>query len=200
FTLITFSKIILFLLCVSGFAQRPANFSFEVLSPTDAMPQYWQAMGTDYKVFPDSIHKMSGKYSVSVKYVSDEGKFGSIINQFPNKYNGKKITLEGYIKTKEEKNLTAGLFIRLNKEETMVAVDTMAGREVKGSTDWQKYTTTIILLDAAYIYIICIVLARAQCLYDDYRLVLDDQPILDFEERPNISAKSTTERNNENNS
>ena len=120
---------------LSGFAQRPANFGFEVLSSTDAMPQYWQPMGTDYRVFPDSIHRVSGKYSVSVKYVSDEGKFGSLINQFPNKYNGKKITLEGYIKTADIKDLTAGLFIRLNKGQTMVAVDTMAGREAQ-QKDW----------------------------------------------------------------
>ena len=200
FTLITFSKIILFLLCVSGFAQRPANFSFEVLSPTDAMPQYWQAMGTDYKVFPDSIHKMSGKYSVSVKYVSDEGKFGSIINQFPNKYNGKKITLEGYIKTKEEKNLTAGLFIRSNKGETMVAVDTMAGREVKGSTDWQKYTTTIDLKEADYIYIAGFVKGRGQAWFDDFRVLIDDQPLLDFESMPKDSFKSNTDHEFDENS
>ncbi len=181
YILITLSKIILFLLCVSGFAQRPANFDFEVLSPTDSMPKYWQAMGTDYKVFPDSIHKMSGKYSISLKSISEEGKFGSVINQFPNKYNGKKITLEGYIKTKEVKDLSAGLFIRLNKGQTMVAVDTMGGREVKGTTDWQKYSTTIDLKDADYIYVAGFVKGQGQAWFDDFRVLIDDEPLLDFD-------------------
>src|SRR5690554_7932491 len=96
---------------------------------------------------------MSGKYSISLKSISEEGKFGSVINQFPNKYNGKKITLEGYIKTKEVKDLSAGLFIRLNNGQTMVAVDTMGGREVKGTLDWQNYSTTIALQDAERVHI-----------------------------------------------
>lgn len=193
FILITLSKIILFFYCITTFAQQPVNFGFEILSPTDPVPQYWQAMGTDFKVFPDSIHKVSGKYSVSVKYVSDEGKFGSIINQFPNKYNGKKITLEGYIKTKEIKDVTAGLFIRLNKGEKMVAVDTMAGREVKGTTDWQKYTTTIDLKEADYIYVAGFVKGQGQAWFDDFKVLIDDKPLLDFETISKESFKANTD-------
>lgn len=193
FILITLSKIILLLFYVTGFAQQPANFGFEILSPTDPVPQYWQAMGTDYKVFSDSIHKVSGKYSISVKYMSDEGKFGSIVNQFPNKYNGKKITLEGYIKTKEIKDVTAGLFIRLNREQTMVAVDTMAGREVKGTTDWQKYSTTIELKEADYIYVAGFVKGQGQAWFDDFKVLIDDKPLLDFETMSKESFKANTD-------
>ena len=178
---------------LSGFAQRPANFGFEVLSSTDAMPQYWQAMGTDYKVFPDSIHKVSGKYSVSVKYVSDEGKFGSLINQFPNKYNGKKITLEGYIKTADIKDLTAGLFIRLNKGQTMVAVDTMAGREVRGTADWKKYSITVDLKEADYIYIAGFVKGQGQAWFDDFKVLIDDEELVDFETMSKESFKANTD-------
>ncbi len=191
--LITIYKIILFFYCITTFAQQPANFGFEVLSSTDAMPQYWLPMGTDYKVFPDSIHKLSGKYSVSVKYASNEGKFGSIINQFPNKYNGKKITLEGYIKTKEIKDITAGLFIRLNKGQKMVAVDTMAGREVKGTTDWQKYSTTIDLKEADYIYVAGFVKGQGQAWFDDFRVLIDNEPLLDFESMPKESFKANAD-------
>lgn len=193
FILITLFKIILFLNCVTTFAQRPANFGFEVISSTDAMPQYWQAMGTDYKVFPDSVHKVSGKYSVSVKSTSEDGKFGSVVNQFSNKYNGKKITLEGYIKTKEEKDFLAGLFIRLNKEQTMVALDTMGGREVKGTTDWQKCSTTISLKDADYIYVAGFVKGQGQAWFDDFRVLIDDEPLLDFESMPKESLKANTD-------
>lgn len=191
--LIALSKTILLLLCVTGFAQRPANFGFEVLSPKDSLPQYWQAMGTDYRVFPDSIHKVSGKYSVSIKSTSEDDKFGSIINQFPNKYNGKKITLEGYIKTKEVKDITAGLFIRLNKGQTMVAVDTMGGREVKGTTNWKKYSTTISLKDADYIYVAGFVKGQGQAWFDDFRVLIDDEPLLDFELTSKESLKANTD-------
>ena len=177
FIFITLFKTTLFLFCLSGFAQRPANFGFEVLSATGNMPKYWQAMGTDYKVFPDSIHKVSGKYSLSLKSTSEEAKFGSAINQFPNEYNGKKITLEGYIKTTEVKDLSAGLFIRLNKGQTMVAVDTMAGREVKGTTDWQKYSTTIDLKGANYIYVAGFVKGQGQAWFDDFKVLIDDERI-----------------------
>ncbi|MGM9978171.1 MAG: hypothetical protein ACI33J_05185, partial [Clostridium sp.] len=136
---------------------------------------------------------MSGKYSVSVKYMSDEGKFGSIVNQFPNKYNGKKITLEGYIKTKEIKDVTAGLFIRLNKGQTFVAVDTMAGREVKGTTDWQKYSTTIDLKDADYIYVAGFVKGQGQAWFDDFNVLIDDKPLLDFETMSKKSFKANTD-------
>lgn len=189
----THIKIIFFFNCITTFAQQPANFGFEILSPTDPVPQYWQAMGTDFKVFPDSIHKVSGKYSVSVKYMSDEGKFGSIVNQFPNKYNGKKITLEGYIKTKEIKDVTAGLFIRLNKGQTFVAVDTMAGREVRGTTDWQKYSTTIDLKDADYIYVAGFVKGQGQAWFDDFSVLIDDKPLLDFETMSKESFKANTD-------
>jgi len=97
-----------------------------------------QPLDTDYKVFPDSINKVSGKYSLSLKSIVEDGKFESIVNQFSNKYNEKKITLEGYIKTADIKDLTAGLFIRLNKGQTMMVLDTMSGREVRGTADCEK--------------------------------------------------------------
>ena len=193
FTLTTFSTIILFLFCISGFAQKPANFDFEVLSPTDSLPKYWQAMGTDYKVFPDSGHKMSGTYSASVKFTSGKGEFGSIINQFPNQFNGKKITLEGYIKTKEVKDFTAGLFVRLNKGQTLVAMDSMRGREVKGTKDWQKYTISIPLEDADYIFVAGFVKGQGQAWFDDFKVLIDDDELLDFETMPKEAFKANTD-------
>lgn len=157
------------------------------------MPQYWQAMGTDYKVFPDSIHKVSGKYSASIKSTSEKGKYGSIVNQFSNKYDGKKITLEGYIKTRDVKNIKAGLFIRLNKGQTMVALDTMAGREVKGTTDWKKYSTTIDLKEADYIYVAGFVNGQGQAWFDDFKVLIDNEPLLDFETMPKDSFKANTD-------
>ncbi|MBA5791784.1 hypothetical protein H1R17_11215 [Flavobacterium sp. xlx-214] len=180
FISVTFFKIILFVFCLSGFAQKPENFGFEVLSSTNSIPQYWQAMGDSYQVFSDSIHKMSGKYAASIKSKTKDGKYGSILSQFPNKFHGKKITLEGYIKTKDEKDFLAGLFIRLNKGETMVAVDTMAGREVKGTTDWKKYATTIDIKEADYIYVAGFVKGQGQAWFDDFRVLIDNEPIPDL--------------------
>lgn len=189
----TFIKIILFFNCITTFAQRPANFGFEILSPTDSTPKYWQVMGTDYKIFPDSVHKVSGKYSVSIKSTSEEGKYGSIVNQFSNKYGGKKMTLEGYIKTRNIKNIKAGLFIRLNKGQTMVALDTMAGREVKGTTDWKKYSTTIDLEEADYIYVAGFVNGQGQAWFDDFKVLIDNEPLLDFEAMTKDSFKANTD-------
>jgi len=193
FRLFALFKISLIINSLSGFAQQPANLGFEVLSSTDAMPQYWQPMGTDYQVFPDSIHKVSGKYSISLKSIVEDGKFGSIVNQFSNKYNGKKITLEGYIKTRETKDISAGLFIRLNKGQTMVAVDTMAGREVKRTTDWKRYSITVDLKDADYIYVAGFVKGQGQAWFDDFKVLIDDKPLLDFETMSKESFKANTD-------
>src|SRR5690606_26682395 len=78
--------------------------------------------------------------------------------------------------------------------QTMVALDTMGGREAKGTTDWQKYSTTIDLNDADYIYVAGRVREQGQVWLANSRVLIDDEPLLAFDSMANESIKANTDQ------
>ena len=88
----------------------PFNLDLEVIN--QRTPVGWrnnQDYATGYLFSLDSTDVHHGKYAISLEYKTTEGiDFGSWSMMIPQRYEGKKITLSGYIKT-ENVNGYAGL-------------------------------------------------------------------------------------------
>jgi C-terminal processing protease CtpA/Prc len=114
--------------------------SFEAVE--NGMPKDWLIhTHTGYSVSLDSVNVKSGKYSIAIKSTGDyRNAAQSIALVFPNHYSGEKITLSGYIKTKNVDAGFAGLAMQIGSK---IAVDWMDKNGRLGTTDWEKYEVTL---------------------------------------------------------
>lgn len=115
------------------------NLDFENIK--NNMPVGWSTMGSSICKFSvDSITKVNGKYSAVIEAKSDKQVFGAWGITIPHSYEGKQITLSGYMKTENVTGSHAGLWMRLDPE---AGFDNMVGQAIKGTNDWKQYTITL---------------------------------------------------------
>lgn len=135
--------IIPFLLILSftnAFCQTIESLNLDFEKNKDGYPEGWNSIGTeDYKVYADSLTVQHGKYSLVIESSGTKPNYEAIGIALPNNYDGKFITLSGYIKTE---NVIEGsmLFVRIDPE---IAFEYMSETGVTGSTEWKKYEMTI---------------------------------------------------------
>ena len=94
---------------------------------------------TDYVFSLDSIEGQG--YCLSIKS-PDEKKsyFGSWSNTISERFDGRRLTLSGYIKTEAVNNGYAGIWIRVDPD---VSFANMNRNGVKGDSDWKRYELTV---------------------------------------------------------
>ncbi|KYH04459.1 hypothetical protein A1704_17340 [Chryseobacterium cucumeris] len=164
--------IFLFYSCKSQNKDIDYNLDFEIVSKNKSIPEGWFLWGNK-NVKSDSITYKSGKKSISI-FENGIGEFGSIACKIENKYKGKEITLEGYIKTEKLEDGFAGLLIRVNKGENVLEFDNMQSQNISGTQDWKKYTVKVPLHDDAdYIYIGAILQGNGKAWFDDLKVYID---------------------------
>jgi hypothetical protein len=112
------------------------NLSFEDIQ--DGKPRGWVS---NHKIFLDSIHVKSGKYSVVIESTGDPTFFQTITSALPDNYDGKNITLSGYIKTEDVAGY-AGLWLRIDPK---IAFSDMSRDSIAGTTDWKKYEISAVM-------------------------------------------------------
>jgi len=156
------------------------NLSFEVIK--NGMPVGWQANGgVNYKFSIDSMIVRHGKYAAVIEFsgeVSRSGVLGMIIRD---NFNGKLITLSGYIKTEEVKDGYASLLLRIDPE---IGVEQV---KVTGTTDWKKFEINLpMYTEKTRNYAIGIMLVgKGKVWFDDLSIAIDG---VNIEELPSIDV------------
>ena len=116
----------------------PFNLSFEDVQ--NGNPQGWHFRSEpDYTVSLDSVIVKSGKYSMSIEFTGDSVSLQTVVFTLPNDYDGKRMTLSGYIKTENVTNGYAGLWMWINP----IALNNMQRNGITGTTDWKKSEITL---------------------------------------------------------
>jgi len=140
-----FLSIIISLLSVINCSQTnnndsKLNLNFEDIQ--DGKPRGWFIIQEkNYAVSLDSIHVKSGKYSILIESTGDfVNSQQQITFTLPNNYDGKSITLSGYIKTENVTDGYAGLLMRIDPQ---IAFDNMRQTGITGTTKWEKYEITL---------------------------------------------------------
>jgi len=151
------------------------NLSFENIQ--DGKPQGWFIFQqVNYKVSLDSINVKSGRYSILIESTGDSVNFQPITLPLPDNYDGKKITLCGYIKTENVTDGYAGLWMRIDPQ---IAMDNMYQRGVTVTTDWKKYEITLSLNPSKTKEIVVggMLVGKGKMWLDDLHITIDGKDI-----------------------
>lgn len=118
---------------------KSLNLGFEKLINGHA--KGWKASGNpNYNVSLDSTIVHKGKYSISITSGKGSPKYKALFFTLPKNFAGKKITLSGFIKTKNVSDGYAGLWMKIDPK---IAFNNMHDKGVTGTTGWRKYKITL---------------------------------------------------------
>lgn len=151
------------------------NLSFEDIQ--DGKPKGWYFHPQhSYLVTIDSKDVKSGESAISIEYTGDTVAFQPIFITFPKSYEGKEITLSGYIKTENITDGYAGLWMRIDPE---IAFDNMHQNGVTGTTDWKKYEITLDMNPAKTQQIVIggLLVGKGKMWLDDLQITIDGTDI-----------------------
>lgn len=132
----------------------------------------------NYSVSLDSVNVKSGKYAMAVEFIGSISNFQILTFVLPHNYDGKKIILSGYIKTKNVTDGFAGLWLMMDPDPSYDNIE-LNGVKVTGTTDWVKYETTLDMYPAATKEIVIggILTGKGKMWLDDLKVIIDGEDI-----------------------
>ncbi len=155
----------------------PLKFNLDFENILNGKLQSWYATANSgYSVSLDSVNVQSGKYSVVLEFTGESGDFQPISLSLPNNYDGKQITLSGYIKTENVTDGYAGLWLRIDPQ---IAFDNMANRGVTGTTDWTKCEITLRMNPSKTQQIVVggLLVGKGKMWLDNLQITIDEKDI-----------------------
>ena len=118
-------------------------------SPTQvsSAPTGWFLAGSNPASYQTSVDKteiQNGQPSAYLKsIVPVTGGFGTLMQQISaSDYLGKRIRLRAWVKSQEVEG-SAGLWMRIDKDKTMVAFDNMQNRPIQGTQPWKQFDVVL---------------------------------------------------------
>ncbi len=192
--------------CQSTNEHEKYNLSFEKVA--NNQPSDWQTFGSaDYLFSPDSTVARDGKNSALIQYNGDAPDYKACSYTIPEKFEGKKIKLTGYLKTEDVTGGWAGLWMRIDPG---VSFDNMQQNGVKGTTGWKKYEITLDLNSekATQIVLGGLLVGKGKVWIDNLTITIDGKSLAnaplkkmlpadadhEFDKGSNINKISLTER------
>ena len=192
--------IILLLSSCKTYSQFDINGSFENLDknrePKGWLVKFSEAQNKAYQISLDSTIKQDGKYSILLEKKGSQSSFGVITHPITQVFEGRTIELKAYLKTEGVSTGYAGLYMRINDENSkMIAFDNMGTRGVKGTTDWKQYS---IKLDynseeVKTLYIGGLLSGDGKAWFDNFEIFIDGIPITSNELKKLALAKAKTD-------
>lgn len=149
------------------------NLSFE--SVENNLPKSWSIIGdSPATISIDNKEKQDGQYSVLAQ--SAEKGMTGLMYTLPENYAGKKITISGYIKTENLTDGFAGIWMRIDPK---VGFDNMQSKNIKGTTPWTKYETTLTLSpeNSKKIVVGTLFTGKGKAWFDNIRITIDGKDI-----------------------
>ena len=169
---------IIFFLFATGCHQTQSklNLSFEDIE--NRMPKNWYTLDHQpgYLVSLDSVNVKSGKYAIAIEFMEGPIKGQVFRLKLPCNYDGKKITLSGYIKTENVTDGYAGLWMEINPG---IAFDNMRQHGVTSTTDWNEHTITLDMYPSKTkeIFIGGLLVGKGKMWLDDLKITIDGKDI-----------------------
>jgi hypothetical protein len=121
--------------------------SAEAATETNSAPSGWLLAGSkpaNYQSGVDNATVQNGKPSAYLKSAlpATDG-FGTLMQMVSaSEYAGKRVRLRAWVKSQEVGDW-AGVWMRVDKENTMVGFDNMQNRSIKGTQPWQQYDVVL---------------------------------------------------------
>lgn len=158
-----------------GADSPPGVFDFEAGS--GQAPDNW-AGGPAATLSVDSTVVHSGSLSARIQRGSDsDGAFSALSFRLPADRTGDFIELRGWLKS-ENVDEWFGLWLRLDGNAGVIALDNMQKRNLSGTTEWTEYRTKMYLAPETRTVVCGALMAGSGTLWvDDLSLWIDDSPL-----------------------
>lgn len=192
--------IILLLSSCKTYSQFDINGSFENLDknrePKGWLLKFSEAQNKAYHASLDSTIKQDGKYSLLLEKKGPETSYGIINHPITQVFEGRTIELKAYLKTEGISTGYAGLWMRIDDENSkIIAFDNMGTRGIKGTTDWKQYA---IKLDynneeVKTLHIGGLLSGDGKAWFDNFEIFIDGIPINSTELKKLALAKAKTD-------
>lgn len=185
-------------LCHNEFPNK-SKFNLDLEIIENGIPVGWsnnEYSADGYLFSLDSLSPINGKHSVSLEYHAGNINFSSWSYVIPSGYEGKRITLSGYIKTKNVQHGYAGLWMRLDPS---MSLNNMSDQGVIGTTGWKKYTISLDLQSNVTKKIVIggILKGTGKAWFGDFSIEIDGKDIRNL--IPKISSFAASTDNEFNN-
>ncbi|KAB5487526.1 MULTISPECIES: S41 family peptidase [Flagellimonas] len=189
-----FTSVLILIISIScrGQVEEKFNLGFEDQETGNDLSDGWFQWGDHILTIDSMAHTgaRSGKITST-----QNGDFGSIAYKIPAKYQGKSITLEGYMKTKDVHDGFVGLLMRIDGNGSALEFDNMQKQNITGTNDWTKYTITLPYPKGAeYIYVAGILVGKGEAWFDDFTLTIDGNDIQTLKEVERELAKAELDK------
>lgn len=193
----TVTTFLILLLATTIYSQKENNYNlgFEQQTDESALSDNWVNFGGSEV----SIVKEAQAGAKAGKIISDGTEaFGCISLKVPAQFRGEKITLVGYMKTKNVTDGFAGLVLRLDSNGEPIEFDNMQDSNIQGTTDWTKYTITLDYhKEVETIFVMGLLVGKGEVWFDNFHVSIDGKNLqtLNFDESLSSPAKKDTEFN-----
>jgi uncharacterized protein (TIGR02246 family) len=155
------------------FAEHESDSPKPVEPIVSGLPSGWQrtpgGKADNYLIYVDSEIKHGGQASASIKFNCGEHQYpwASLAQSIAaDEYRDKRVRLSGWLKTVDAGE--AGLWMRVDGEQRMLAFDNMSDRVVSGTTDWKMYSVVLdVPDDAKNIFLGVLLTGKGQTWADD---------------------------------
>jgi C-terminal processing protease CtpA/Prc len=173
--LLAFMLVLFFCHTALGAESPPGVYDFE--SGPGSAPGNW-AGGPAATLSVDSTVVHSGSLSARIhRDANSDGAFSALSFRLPADREGDFIELRGWLKS-EDVDEWFGLWLRLDGNAGMIALDNMQSRELGGTTEWTEYRTKIYLAPETRTFVCGALMAGSGTLWvDDLSLWIDDSPL-----------------------
>lgn len=122
----------------TAFAQQ--NTGFETARKSDSdQPAHWTTAGEGYEVTLTDETAYEGRRSLRMKGSAPDGSGIATQAVAADSLMGERLRLSGHIKTRDVARGFAGLWVRVDGPEGMLAFENMSRRGVAGTTSWTRY-------------------------------------------------------------
>jgi len=140
-------------------------------------------------VFMDDKIVHGGQWSVRIERNDQSDSPFSVIGRTISwNFSGKSIELRGFLRT-ENVTAYAGLWMRQDHGRDMLALENMAGQELKGTHDWAEYKITLPVHPETQSLVFGFIMAgTGKAWADDLQILVDGKPLWEL---PNTPAQTT---------
>lgn len=116
-------------------------------APTDQPPSGWFMAGSspgNYRAGVDKVTTQNGHPSAYLRSaVPVTGGFGTLMQTISaTEYTGKRVRLHACVRARDIRDW-AGMWMRVDRERTMVAFDNMQNRPIEGSEEWTAHDVVL---------------------------------------------------------
>lgn len=172
-----------------------SKFNLDFEKTDKGRPTGWSDFGNSgYKISLDSTHVKNGKYSAKIEFNGGRPDYKAWELILPHNYEGKKITLTGYIKTEEVSDGYAGLWMRIDPS---IAFENMRNSGIQGTTDWQRVDISLTMKpdQTEHIVIGGLLVGKGKMWLDDLSISVDGKDIQDL--KPYVKKEFPADLDNE---